>query len=67
MKQKQCVHVEYCDFVVWNKDSWISQRIYANNDFINNAITKTVGFIKLGILPEELVGRWYTKQALCKD
>ena len=56
-------HVEYCDFVVWSKESWVSQRIYANDDFINDAITKTVGFIKLGILPE-LVGRWYTRQSL---
>ena len=62
MQMKFC-NVEYCDFVVWNKESWINQRIYAKSDFINDAITKTVGFIKLGILPE-LVGRWYTKQSL---
>ena len=58
MQMKFC-NVEYCDFV----ESWINQRIYAKSDFINDAITKTVGFIKLGILPE-LVGRWYTKQSL---
>ena len=65
MQMKFC-NAEYCDFVVWNKKSWIIERIYANSDFINNAIAKTVDFIKLGILPE-LVGRWYTKQSLQSD
>ena len=65
MQMKFC-NVEYCDFVVWNKESWINERIYANGDFINDAIGKTVDFIKLGILPE-LVGRWYTKQSLHND
>ena len=55
MQMKFC-NAEYCDFVVWNKESWINERIYANSDFINDCITKTVDFIKLGILPE-LVGR----------
>ena len=65
MQMKFC-NAEYCDFVVWSKKSWINERIYANSDFINNAIAKTVDFIKLGILPE-LVGRWYTKQSLQSD
>ena len=46
MQMKFC-NVEYCDFVVWNKESWINQRIYAKSDFVNDAITKTIGFIKL--------------------
>ena len=44
----------------------VKEYSYANSDFINNAIPKTVDFIKLGILPE-LVGRWYTKQSLQSD
>ena len=59
-------HIEYRDFVVWTKESWVSQRIYANDDFINDTITKTVGFIRLGILPK-LVGRWYTRQSFESD
>ena len=59
-------NAENYDFVLWNKKSWISERIYANSDFVNNAIAKTVDFIKLGIFPE-LVGRWYTKQSLQSD
>ena len=39
---------------------------YANSDFINNPIAKTVDFIKLGIL-SGLVGRWYTRQSLQSD
>ena len=43
--------------------------MYANSDFINNAIAETVDFIKLGILSElvpigilsELVPKYFTK------
>ena len=59
MQMKLC-NVEYCDFVVWNKDVWINQRISLDSDFIDSAICRTHSFIKLGILPE-LVGKWYTK------
>ena len=62
MQMKFC-DVQYCDFVVWNRDSWINQRIQADHQFIDEAIAKVVPFIKLAILPE-LVGKWYTKQAI---
>ena len=36
--QVQMHNVEYCDFVVWNKDVWINERIELDTDFIDNAI-----------------------------
>ena len=59
MQMKFC-NVKYCDFVVWNKDVWLNQRIELDTDFIDNVICRTESFIRLGILPE-LVGKWYTK------
>ena len=59
MQVKFC-NAKYCDFVVWNKESWINERIYV---FINDSITKAVDFIKLGMLPE-LVGKWFKKTIL---
>ena len=59
MQMKFC-NVQYCDFVVWNKDVWINQRIELKSEFIDDAISRTESFIRLGILPE-LVGKWYTK------
>ena len=58
MQMKFC-NVQYCDFVVWNKDVWINQRIELKSEFIDDAISRTESFIQLGILPE-LVGKWYT-------
>ena len=54
-------HVEYADFVRWREEDMSVQRIVMDTEFIDNAINKTVPFIKLVILPE-LVGRWFTKQ-----
>ena len=59
MQMKFC-KAQYCDFVVWNKDVWINQRIVLKSEFIDDAIFRTELFIQLGILPE-LVGKWYTK------
>ena len=59
--QMKFYDAEYCDFVVWKKDSALFvQRIDLECVFINNAISEAESFIKVGILPE-LVGHWYTK------
>ena len=65
MQIKFC-NVEYCDFVVYKKDSALFiQRIELDSEFINNAISETKSFIRLGILPE-LIGRWYTKSRIAR-
>ena len=38
MQMKFC-NVQYCDFVVWNKDVWINQRIELKSEFIDDAIS----------------------------
>ena len=42
---------EYCDCVVWNKES---QKKYANNDLSMMPLLNLFDFIKLGILSELL-------------
>ena len=54
--QMKICHVEYSDFVLREEDMFV--RIVMDMEFINDAINKTVPFIKLAILPE-LVGRWF--------
>ena len=49
---------EYCDFVVWSPDEFVTLRI--SEEFISNVVDKVTNFFKLGILPE-LVGKWFTK------
>ena len=65
MQIKFC-NVDYCDFVVFKKDSALFvQRIELESNFINSAIFEAEAFIRLGILPK-LIGRWYTKSRIVK-
>ena len=64
--QMKICHVEYADFVLWREEDMFVQRIAIDKEFIDDAINKTVPFIKLAILPE-LVGRWFTKQKTPDD
>ena len=64
--QMKLYHVEYADFVRWREEDMSVQGTVMDTEFIDNAINKTVPFIKLAILPE-LVGRWFTKQKKTDD
>ena len=50
--QMKICYVEYADFVLWREDDMFVQRIVIDTEFIDDAINKTVPFIKLAILPE---------------
>ena len=51
------------DFVVWQENELVIQRVYPNKTFI---IEKATEFFKFGILPE-LLGKWYSKPLLNCD
>ena len=59
MQLKVC-QVLYCDFVVWNKEQLLRQRIVYDSQFIENALKKVEAFVKQCILPE-LIAKWYTQ------
>ena len=51
---------EYCDFVVWSPEEFVTLRISPDSEYISCAIDKVTKFFQLGVLPE-LVGKWFTK------
>ena len=61
--QMKICEVEYCDFVVWSKESIFYERILINTEFIDNAIEEAEPFVKLALLPE-LVGKWFSRQTV---
>ena len=59
--QMQLCLVNYCDFVVWREDEIFHQRIFLDEDFIDDTFHKAKTFVKLAILLE-LVGKWFSRQ-----
>lgn len=53
--------VKYCDFVVWNSESFIRKRIYLNEAFREEKSLKAINFFKKVLLPE-LLGRYFTRE-----
>ena len=58
--QLKVYQVLYCDFVVWNKEQLLRQRIMYDSQFIEDALKMVEGFIKQCILPE-LISKWFTQ------
>ena len=59
----------YCDFVVWTESAVHIQRIYPNEDFWLEKVSKVKQFFATAILPE-LVGKFYsrnTDMVLCSS
>ena len=54
-------NVTYCDFVVWQENELVVQRIFLDEEFISTALEKATLFFKFGVLPENL-GKWYSKE-----
>ena len=58
--QLKVCQVSYCDFVVWNKEQLLCQRIMYDSQFIEDALKMVEGFVKQCILPE-LISKWFTQ------
>ena len=58
--QLKVYQVSYCDFVVWNKEQLLHQRIVYDSQFTEDALKKVEGIVKQCILPE-LVAKWFTQ------
>ena len=56
-------HTKYCDFVVWNKDQFVCQRVVYDEQFIKAKIIDLEEFVIKCILPE-LIAKWFTKHEL---
>ena len=54
-------HVNFADFVVWNKEEIFLQRILPNAPFIVNVVDKVTTFFKIGLLPE-ILGKYFTRE-----
>ena len=57
--QMKCIESVYGDFVVWRDEELFVERIYPDEEFMTNALTKSTIFFKYGMLPEQLV-KFYT-------
>ena len=55
-----CTGANYCDFVVYTKESIHIERIRPDNSFWEENVTKAKNFLEIGILPE-LLGRWFSR------
>ena len=51
---------EYCDFVVWANSDWFCERIYLDNHFIFDCISKALMFYEEAVLIEVL-GKWFSR------
>ena len=52
--------VTFCDFLIWREQELLVTRVYMDEEFLVNAIAKATH----SVLPE-LLGKWYTKEAVC--
>ena len=55
-----CTGANYCDFVVYTKESIHIERIKPDNSFWEENVRKAKNFFEIGILPE-LLGRWFSR------
>lgn len=55
-----CTGANYCDFVVYTKESIHIERIKPDNSFWEENVRKAKKFFEIGILPE-LLGRWFSR------
>ena len=51
----------YGDFVVWNNDDLVIQRVKPDEPFISIELEKCKEFIKIAVLPE-ILGKWYSRE-----
>lgn len=59
--QLKFANAAYDDFVVWNNDDLVVQRLYPDEPFISIQLEKCQEFIKIAVLPEVL-GKWYSRE-----
>ena len=55
-----CTGANYCDFIVYTKESIHIERIQPDNSFWEENVRKAKKFFEIGILPE-LLGRWFSR------
>ena len=55
--------VKYCDFVVWSKKDYITERITFDIEFYESKMDKVQNFFVYGMLPE-ILGKWYTRRPI---
>jgi len=60
------IGVDYCDFVVWTEQDLHIERIYPDNEFWEEALTKSTKFYRVGILPE-ILGKWYSRPVAVEE
>lgn len=54
--------MEYCDFVIWTKEDFFTERIYVNEDFCQEMVQQAAMLFRKVILPE-LVGKLFSRPA----
>ena len=64
--QLHIMDVEFCDFIVWNKNSLFIERIMPDVEFWREGIPKVERFFRHAILPE-ILGQKFTKQQVTKS
>ena len=50
----------YGDFIVWQQDEMVVERILVDNKFLDASLEKATKIFIYGILPEVL-GKWYSR------
>ena len=65
--QKKLCNVEYCDFIVWNKDVWINQRINLDSELLKPLLAELIHALTNNKLPRiinEGTNKWVESKVL---